>query len=65
MAGLDPAIQVRHSLDKPSAFNKAQFLDGRVKPGHDEAAALILAPIATALDQRRGLSCGRTKTCPI
>jgi len=35
MAGLDPAIQARHSPDKPRAFNKAQFLHGRVKPGHD------------------------------
>ena len=43
MAGLDPAIQARHSLEKPRAFNKALFRDGRDKPGHDKAAALILA----------------------
>jgi hypothetical protein len=29
MAGLDPAIQTRHSLEK------AQFLDCWVKPGND------------------------------
>jgi hypothetical protein len=45
MAGLDPAIQPRNSLEKPRAFNKALFRDGRVKPGHDKAAALILAPM--------------------
>jgi len=37
MAGLDPAIQARHSLDKPRAFNTAQFLDCLVKPGNDGA----------------------------
>ena len=31
MAGFDPAIQ---------AICRPRFLDGRVKPGHDEAAAL-------------------------
>jgi len=45
MAGLDPAIQARNSLEKPRALNKAQCRDGRVKPGHDKAAALILAPM--------------------
>jgi hypothetical protein len=37
MAGLDPAIPARHVLDKPRAFNKAQFLDCRVEPGNDKA----------------------------
>jgi hypothetical protein len=37
MAGLDPAIQARHSLDKSRAINKAQLLDCRVKPGNNEA----------------------------
>jgi len=35
MAGLDPAIQARHSLDKPRAFNTSLFRDCRVKPGND------------------------------
>jgi hypothetical protein len=35
MAGLDAAIQAPHSLDKPRAINKAQFLDCRVEPGND------------------------------
>jgi len=43
MAGLDPAIQPLQLLDKPPAIDKAQFLDGRVKPGQDEPAALISA----------------------
>ena len=51
MAGLDPAIQARHLLDGPRQFNEARFLNGRVKPGHGEAASLtghdggaVLAP---------------------
>ena len=36
MAGLDPAIQAQPRPDQARNAGQAQFLDGRVKPGHDE-----------------------------
>jgi len=37
MARFDLCIQAPNSLDRPRAFNKAQFLDRRIMPGNDGA----------------------------
>jgi len=39
MAGLDPAIQAHRRRRIPCPSNRRQFLDGRVKPGHDRDRA--------------------------
>jgi len=46
--GIDPAIQAPRRSRISRLLRRPRFRDGRVKPGHDEAAALILAPMGSS-----------------